>query len=362
MLVIILIAISGLVVGFLVGWFAGVKEGKKDVEWLPDKFKSVASDVFQSNSGNFKDLVDNVKNSVDSLTGKINNFEKERSGQFSTIRDNVDKVLAAGTKMYDAAHTLETALSSSGAVKGNWGEKTLKNILEDSNMKEGVDFTAQETIAGDGTALRPDFIVKLPGGDGLSLAIDAKASLDDYLRAIKEEELEHQKEHIGKFVSTLQSRIKKLSNKEYQKYLDDKIPYVVMFIPSEAAIRAAFDYDSELFKVAQESKVVLASPTTMMPLILLIAHAWRQYRATLHAKELTDEFADFGNRLKTFFDHISGVGLNLEQTTEKFNAAVGSFDKMVRPKIEKINELGGNIQGAEDIKRIEEMPRRTKKK
>lgn len=351
--------IAGIAVGSLIGWLFGFKKGRENISELGDKFKSIASDALQGS--NFKELVEKVNEDVESFKKEASDFEKGRQRQLGEMNAKIKEMLDTGREMSMSANTLETALSSSGAIKGDWGQKSLKNILDDAGLKEGIDYVEQKTIQGEGAMLRPDFVIKLPGNEGLSLAIDAKASLDDYLRAVKEEDMDFKKDHIKKFVDALRSRVKNLSNKEYQKYLDDKIPYVVMFIPSEAALRAAFDYDWDLFKEAQNSKVMLTSPTTTIPLILLIAHAWQQYKTTMHAEQLKKEFVDFSNRLRVFFSHIASVRLNLEQTNRSFNSAVGSYESKVLPKIEKINELGGDIAIDEGIKMIEEMPRMPQK-
>ncbi|MEK9180358.1 MAG: DNA recombination protein RmuC [Patescibacteria group bacterium] len=314
--------------------------------------------LFDLQKQTIEGLREDVKNHIDSFTQKVNQFEAERGKQYGDVGAKVKEVLDVGTKMRDATNALETAISSGAATKGDWGQRSLRNILENSSLIKDLDFKEQETITGEeGSQLRPDFIIYFPGDGNLKLAIDAKASFDDYLKATKEKDPNRQKEYIEKFVGALRLQAKKLSTKEYQKYLDDKVPYVVMFIPSEAAMRAALEHDPELFEDAQKSKVILTSPTTLVPLVLLIAHAWKQYKAMLNAEQLRNEFVEFGDRLEKFFEHIGGIHDNLEETTKKFNAAVGSFERMIRPKIEKIKELGSDIQGTENIKKVETTPR-----
>lgn len=134
-----------------------------------------------------------------------------------------------------------------------------------------------------------------------------------------------------------------------------------MFIPGESAVRAAFEHDVNLYREAQEKKVMLASPATIMPLILLVAHAWKQYKSAENAVKLSTEVAELGNRLKVFFNHVFDVGTSITQATKKFNAAVGSWEGRVAPKIDQIKNLGGNIQTEKDLKLIEEEPRVPKK-
>lgn len=381
--------IIGAVAGFLVAWFIKNKElklereatnnyQKKVDELVENKFKSVATDILRLNSKDFlqlaqvdfvnkekgfEKLVEIVNKSVESVEKKVSQIEKERNEQVGALSESVKQVLETGSKIYDVTTTLKTALSSSGAIVGRWGEMVLKNLLEESGLTEGVDFFVQEAIYGEESALlKPDIIINLPGS--LRLAIDSKANLEEFVRAVEEKQTERKPEHIERFVTKLRSRVKELSSKEYQNHLDKKIPYVVMFIPSEAAVRAAFEYDANLYREAQEKKVMLASPATIMPLILLIAHAWKQYKSVVNATKLSEEVIDLGNRLNVFFAHIGGIGINISQATTKFNAAVGSWESKILPKIEQINTLGGSItigEGTKNIKTIEEKPRAPKK-
>lgn len=230
--------------------------------------------------------------------------------------------------------------------------------MEESGLTEGIDFTIQETIYGETASLRPDVIINLPGN--LRLAIDSKARLEEFFKAIEEKEETKKSEHIQRFVTNLRGRIKDLSSKEYQSHLDKKIPYVVMFIPGESAVRAAFEHDVNLYREAQEKKVMLASPATIMPLILLIAHAWKQHKSAENAVKLSTEVAELGNRLMAFFGHVYDVGMSIAQATKKFNSAVGSWEGRVAPKIDQIKSWGGHIQTDKTLKVIEEEPRGTK--
>lgn len=258
--------------------------------------------------------------------------------------------------MQEAALSLKTVLSSASAVRGRWGEAVLKNLLEQSGLTEGIDFHMQETIVGDEAAmLRPDVIINLPGG--LQLAIDSKAGLEEFFKAVEEKDADKKQEHIVKFGQNLRGHIKELSSKEYQKHLDTRIPYVIMFIPGEAAVRAVFEQDLELYREAQEKKVMLASPATIMPLILLISHAWKQQKTVENASKLAKEITDLGIRLKAFLGHVVGIGTSLSSATKKYNDAANSWDARVFPKIEQINTLGGNMQLETQIAQIDIEPR-----
>src|SRR3989344_1647350 len=332
-----------------------LREHSKDFLEDFEKAKKVNDAGLDNREERFKNTVKTLSQSVDLVKNKVSEFEKERSQKFGALGQSIKNVLDTGSKMQEAANTLKTVLSSASAVRGRWGEAVLKNLLEESGLTEGIDFLVQETVLGENTSLRPDVIINLPGK--LQLAIDSKAGLEEFFKAVEEQDVEKKKEHIVKFAQNLRGHIKDLSSKEYQKHLDNRIPYVIMFIPGEAAVRAVFEQDIDLYREAQEKRVMLASPATIMPLVLLIAHAWKQQKTVENASKLAKEITDLGGRLKTFLGHVVGIGSSLTGATKKFNEAASSWDSRVFPKIEQINSLGGNMQIDAQVPQIEIEPR-----
>ena len=351
-----------------------LEERSKNIDQLESRFKVVATDVMREHSKDFLDefekarkvhntdfdnkekgferIVEGLDRSMKDVDKKMTEFEKTRAEQAGALGQSIKTVLDTGAKMQENIVSLKSVLSSASAVRGQWGELLLKTILEQSDLNEGVVFQTQETIAGDNANLRPDVIITLP--DGLKLAIDSKASLEEFFKAIEEKDFEKKKEHIMKLAQNIRGHIKDLASKEYQKHLDPRVPYVVMFIPSEAAIRAVVEEDIGIYREAQEKGVMLASPATIMPLLSLIAHAWKQQKTVENASKLAEEITDLGSRINTFVGHLDGIGSSLSSATKKFNDAGKSWESRVRPKIEKINTLGGNMLVATQINQIED--------
>jgi len=358
-----------------------LEERKKDIDQLESRFKVVANDVLRdqskdflgefekarkvhstdlnNNEKNFKEIVGGLNTSMETIDKKMVEFEKTRAAQAGALGESIKNVLEAGAKIQETTLSLKNVLSSASAVRGRWGEMLLKTILEQSDLTEGINFETQETIVGENSNLRPDVIITLP--DGLRLAIDSKAGLEEFFKAVEEKDFEKRKEHIVKLAQNIRGHIKDLSSKEYQKHLDKRIPYVVMFIPSEAAIRAVVEEDMGIYGEAQEKRVMLASPATIMPLLSLIAHAWKQQKTVENASKLADEISDLGGRITTFLGHVAGIGSSLSGATKKFNDAFNSWESRVHPKIEQINTLGGNMQIVTSIEQIDIEPHKPQK-
>lgn len=284
---------------------------------------------------------------------RINDFEKEHAAVQASLQHQLEAVAGTGAAMAQEARTLREALSTSSGVRGTWGEGVLKNILNACGLNEGVDYDLQVTT-GDG--LRPDAIIHLPSGR--ELVVDAKASLAAFLEGLEQSEDARRLACFAKFGQVLRARAKELAGKEYSRNLADSLPCVVMFVPSEGAFRAALDADAELYRYGQSQQpaVVLASPSTLFPLISIIAHGWQQQKASQQMKTLIEEVAEFGRRLQTFLGHVQGVGKGLESAGKAYNAALASYRTRLAPQAERLQELNAGWDRASDLAPVQTQP------
>ncbi len=295
----------------------------------------------------FTQSFEEIKGHLKSTGEKIQLFEKERTDQYAKIEKQIQTISQQEQKLIQETERLKSALTTSQSVRGRWGELVLRNILQQSDLVAGIDFEEQlNTTGSDGNALKPDFVLKLPHS-GQHLVIDSKASIfESYLESETVETEASRKALHQDFAKRLRERVKELSGKEYQKFVNDSLPYVILFVPSESAIRAAFDCDQEMFQWAMEKKVFLASPATILPLIMLIGHAWKQYRLSEKASELSNVVMQLGDRLETFVKRLARVQGGLETATKAWNEAIDKSwngNQSIQKSIEKARELGGNM-------------------
>ncbi len=309
----------------------------------------------------FKQTFDEIRSHLKVTSDQIQNFEKERVDQYAKITKQIENISTQEQKLILETERLKSALTTSQSVRGRWGELVLRNILSQSDLVSGIDFEEQLTVSGsDGNALKPDFVIKLPQS-GQHLVIDSKASIfDSYL------ESENSQTEAGRlalhqdFAKRLRTRVQDLSGKEYQKFVNQSLPYVVLFVPSEAAIRAAFDVDQELFKWAMDRKVFLSSPATILPLIMLIAHGWKQYRLSEKASELSKIVEQVGDRLEIFVKRLSKVQNGLDQATRAWNEAIDKSwngSQSIQKSLDKARELGGSLTATTELTPIEHQAR-----
>jgi DNA recombination protein RmuC len=294
-----------------------------------------------------KDLITSavmdMKIRLDEYQKNVQKFEDERNVLYGRLEKTLVEVLGAGQSIRMEAASIKRALTSSVGVQGNFGQILFEQILEQNGLIRGIGYETQVVLPDDaGGTLRPDFIVNLPGNK--KLIVDSKAPIGEYLQAEETQDTEAQREHHRRLACNMRDNVNRLSRKEYQALTDSNIRFVVMFIPVEGAIRAAFSVDPTLFQEAQEKGVLLASPMTVVPLIQLIAHSWQQYQLASNAKDLGLEVEKLGQRLYTFVEHLQDIRQGLKKANEGWNNAVASWQSRVSPQLEKARSLGGKLK------------------
>ena len=305
----------------------------------------------------FNQSFDEVKSHLKTTSEHIKLFESERIDQYAKLQKQIETLSTQELKLIQETERLKTALTTSQSVRGRWGELVLKNILTQSGLVSGIDFEEQFTTDGmDGNLLKPDFIIKLPQS-GQHLVIDSKASIfESYLEGeAADSEVSRRALHLD-FAKRLRSRVQDLSSKEYHKFVSNSLPYVVLFVPSEAAIRAAFDVDPDLFCWASDKKVFISSPATLLPLIMLIAHGWKQNKLSEKAAELSGVVSELGKRLELFVKRLGKVQSGLDQATRGWNEALDKSwygNQSVQKSIDRARDIGGNISEVEPLKPLE---------
>lgn len=370
--------LSGIIIGAVAIWLAMARRNAELRTQLQKEFKLAAGEALSEANQQFltaaiKDLrlvkteseheiedkkqaisgfVSDMKSKMEDYQKTIKRFEDERISLYAKMEQSIAQVLSAEQAVRLETNSLKRVLTSSSGVRGKWGEKILEEILDQNNFIKGINYESQVSAGTDGGSdIRPDFVIHLPGKR--KLIIDCKEVVSEYVMAQDSENPEEQKSHYEKLVSNIRTNFIKLSRKEYQSILDAEIPFVVMFIPSEAAIRAAFATDPGLFEEATSRKVILASPMTIIPLIFLIKQSWQQQQLAENARELGASVEVLGERLYKFIEHLHSMRQGLRKTVEGWDKAVSSWETRVAPQIEKAKNLGGRLKDSESLEKIE---------
>ena len=286
-------------------------------------------------SASIQEIIKPLGESLKALDAKVGDLETKRADAYARL----DQQVTNTTGLLDTLRTETTNLSSAlrrNDARGRWGELQLRRIIEMIGMSEHVSFDEQKQQVGDGSG-RPDVTIHLP--NNRVLYVDSKAPMNSYLDAINEVDVDRRKTLFDAHANALKGHIKALAGRNY---VDDKesLNYVIMFIPTESSLAAAFEVYPNLIEDAAQAKVVLTSPTSLVIALNTIAMLWQEDTQVRNAQEMIKESGDLYGRLITFINHFSKVGDNLKRSMDTYNNAVGSFDRSVMPKAKAVEELG----------------------
>jgi len=260
----------------------------------------------------------------------------------------------AGQNLRDETRRLTDALKRPG-VRGRWGELQLKRVVELSGMVEYCDFTEQRTLQTDDDGrIRPDVIVRLPGGK--QIVIDAKAPLDAYLRALEAPDEESRQKLLGLHAQQVRGHIAQLSAKSYFDRVASTPEFVVMFLPGEMFFSAALEQDPMLIECGVEKRVIPASPTTLIALLRAVAYGWQQEAMEENARKISDLGKNLYEAVRTLGSRFDTLGSRLKSSLEAYNDAVGSLEGNVLVKARKFKELQA-ANGGDEIKPLERIDR-----
>ena len=295
-------------------------------------------------------LVKPLSEGLEKFRTHVQQIEKDRAGAYTAITEQVKALAASQTQLQSETGRLVQALRRP-QTRGRWGEHQLRNVLEMAGMTKHVDFVEQDTLeGGEGGALRPDVIVRLPGGK--SIIVDAKTPLQAYLDAIEAEDEEIRATHIQAHVRHVRSHVRALSSKEYWSALSGTPDFVVMFIPGESFFAAALENDPQLFDDAVGRKVLISTPTTFIALVKAIAYGWQQEKLAENAQAISEAGRELYERVRVFGGHMAGVGRSLKQAVERYNNSVGSLERRVLPSARRLESLEAAPPGTS----LPEMP------
>ncbi len=295
-----------------------------------------------------------LREMLDRYAGDLTKSEHSRNEAYGGLQEQIRSLLAAQELSQREATRLANALDSP-AVRGSWGENSLRRCIELAGMSELCDFDAQETFLSDeGRRLRPDVVIHLP--NKRVIAVDAKVPLTDYSIAANESDEPRKREALVAHARTLRRHIESLSRKEYQASVGDSLDFTVMFLPGEHFLSAALVTDPMLFEYAVEKKIYLASPTVLLPLLRAVAAGWKAERTEENAKKMHDAGVELFNRFVKVMDLISEIGGALAKTVEQYNKAIRSIDTRLWPKGQELQRMAGSGKELEPLSQVDTVP------
>ena len=320
------------------------------------RFQQDAKGELERRQQAIQELVAPVKLSLDKLDGRIHDIERLREGAYQALTTQVRSLAEGQVDLRRETFSLVTALRQPVA-RGRWGELQLRKVVEMAGMVEYCDFVEQASVNADDGRLRPDLVVRLPGG--LNIVFDAKTPLSAYLDAAEADDDEVRKQRLVDHARQVRDHMTQLGRKSYQDQFDPTPDLVVLFLPGEMLFSAALQQDPQLIEFGVGEKVVLATPTTLITLLRTVAYGWKQEALARKAQEISDLGRQLHDRISVLAGHWARVGKNLGEAVGAYNSAVASMETRVLVSARRFRDLKAVSDGREIdvLDPVETIPR-----
>jgi len=377
----VFVLLAGLAIGGFAVWAlcrpqiarlqADLEHAQRSGSTLPEAFKALASETVlagieqlethakrqdEQQRVALESLVRPIKESLEKVDTQSRRLESERRQAHGALSTQVRALAESEAKILTETGQLVTALRAPG-VRGRWGEMQLRRVVEKAGMLPHCDFFEQTSVSVDDRRLRPDMVVKLAGGK--NVVVDSKVPLEAYLRAVEAPDEDAKAAAMTDHVRQIRQHIQKLRSKSYWEQFEPSPQFVVLFIPGESFFSAALQQDPTLLEDALGEQVVVATPTTLIGLLLAVAHGWHQETVAEGAREVSKLGRAVYQRLGTMGEHITKLGSRLDGAVGAYNEMIGSLDRRVYPAARKLAEHGAG--GAKELGTPEPVDRATQR-
>jgi len=352
-----------LVIGVLLGGACVAALMRRDRHRVSDELKAISADVLSQTGDSLaerleqqrhaelersagemarrteeiKGLVRPVEEKLGRMESEIGRLERERRHAQGELAQMVRQLGDGVGTLRQETGNLVTALKRP-ATRGSWGEIQLRNVVEMAGMVSHCDFVEQGTIRSGQGLLRPDMLVRLPGGK--LVVVDAKVPLDAHLATLEAADDHERKRQAARHARQTRDHIAKLAAKTYQDELDCTPEFVVMFVPSDGIYHAALSEDPTLIEFGVRQQVLMATPTTLIGLLWTVHYGWRQELIAASAREIASAARELHRRIGRFAAPLAKLGRQLDSAVGSYNEAVGSYEHRVLPQLRRIERAG----------------------
>jgi DNA recombination protein RmuC len=297
-----------------------------------------------------KNLLQPVESTLKRYEQSLGEIEKARNASYGELKQAVSQLAQGNDQVRRETQRLANVMVSSPKARGRWGEEQLRTILESAGLAENVDFTLQSSVSDGERTLRPDCVIKLPGGR--CIVVDVKCPLVAFEQAFDEEDEEKRGALLLQHAAALKSYAADLGRKGYWRQFDLSPDFVIMFVPGEHFLAAAAERAPDLIETAFRNSVIVASTINMLALAKIMAGMWRQEALAAQAQEVAEVGKELYKRLATMGAHVAKLGRNLGLATGAYNDFVGSLESQVLTQARRFEALKVETSG----KVIEQMP------
>lgn len=299
-------------------------------ETLKQQFNQLANEIFESKTKRFEESSQERLNLLlNPFREQITSFSKQTEERFikenserAVLHKELSRLRELNEQITQDAKNLTNALKGENKTQGNWGEIVLERILEESGLREGMEYETQGSFKdGGGKTLRPDVIIHLP--QNKDIVIDSKVSLIAYERFMSAETPEAKASALKQHLASINAHINGLSEKQYEKLEGvNTLDFILLFMPIEGAFLLALEQDGSFFSRAYEKNIMIVSPSTLLVTLRTIEHIWRTERQEQNAQEIARQAENLYDKFVLFVEDLSKIGNQIVKTQESYDQAM----------------------------------------
>jgi len=307
------------------------------------EFENLANRLFddtqKKSNQNINQVLTPFKEQLSLFGTRVNEIFNEDTKQRSSLLAEIKNLKELNNQISQDAINLTKALKGQNKLQGDWGEMILSSILEQTGLREGLEYKVQQSLKNENeVSLRPDVIVHLPSNK--DIIIDSKLSLNSYIDYANSEDENDKKDALNRLIGSINNHIKNLSSKKYENLSDLRsLDFVLMFIPIEGAFLLLNQTNQNIFEKAFKQNIMLVSPSTLYITLRTIENIWANERQNENAKEISKQAGDLYDKFVGFIEDIENIGKHLDKTQESYKQA---FNKLKTGKgnlISKANKF-----------------------
>ena len=318
---------------------AQVSETTRDA--FMKEFRDLSAEQTKTAGKTVSELVKPMRERLQELQEHVSKADKARVEDTAKVSQSVDQLVSETSGLRQ--------ILRDSKMRGAWGEQHLRNVIEAAGMSRHIDYIEQATVGepgGEGR-LRPDVVVKVPGG--ASIVIDAKTPFAAYDRAVQTADQAEQQRALAEHAAALSERAKELGERDYGRWVPGSPDFVLMYVPTDPMLDVAMDVDSDVWQNAwHRHRVLIATPGLLIAFLRTVALAWQRQDIARNAEKVASLGNELYSRLSTYVEHVDKMGRGLRSAVGAYNDSVGSFERMVLPQARRFRELG-SVTGGEEL-------------
>lgn len=318
---------------------AQVSETTRDA--FMKEFRDLSAEQTKTAGKTVSELVKPMRERLQELQEHVSKADKARVEDTAKVSQSVDQLVSETSGLRQ--------ILRDSKMRGAWGEQHLRNVIEAAGMSRHIDYIEQATVGELGAEgrLRPDVVVKVPGG--ASVVIDAKTPFSAYDRAVQTSDETEQQQALVEHAAALSERAKELGDRDYGRWVSGSPDFVLMYVPTDPMLDVAMDVDSDVWQNAwHRHRVLIATPGLLIAFLRTVALAWQRQDVARNAEAVAKLGNDLYSRLSTYVEHVDKMGRGLRTAVGAYNDSVGSLQSRVLPQAKRFRDLG-SVTGGDEL-------------